>query len=144
MKNIKDLTEEEKQTLTEGYLNSQKAHFRNRCHSILLSSEGYKVSEIAALYKVRTRTVYTWFNRWELNGILGLILRKGRGVKAKLDHLSEEEIEIVKQAVKSDPQSLKMICKNLSDSLGFPVTKYMLKRMLKKNSNTLGDDFGNV
>lgn len=132
MKNISNLTEEEIQTLLEGYQNSQKAHFRNRCHSILLSSEGYKVSEIAAFYKVRTRTIYTWFNRWESNGILGLILQKGRGVKAKLDQLSPEEFEQVTEAIKSDPQSLKNICQSLSETLGFKVTKYMLKRILKK------------
>jgi transposase len=144
MKKIHALTEEEKRTLEQGYLNSPKAHFRNRCHSILLSIEGYKVSEIALLYKVRTRTIYTWFNRWESNGISGLILLKGRGVKAKLDQLSPEEFDQVKEALKLDPQSLKRVCQVLSDALGFKISKYMLKRVLKKNSNTLGDALESV
>jgi transposase len=132
MRKIHELTEEEKRTLEQGYLNSPKAHFRNRCHSILLSTEGYKISEIANLYKLRTRRIYTWLNRWESNGISGLILLKGRGVKAKLDQLSSEEFDQVKEALKLDPQNLKRVCHNLSDALGFTISKYMLKRVLKK------------
>lgn len=144
MRNITLLTPEEKTTLEEGYRNSPKPHFRNRCHSILLSFEGYKVSEIAQLYKVRTRTIYTWFDRWESIGIIGLMLFKGRGIKAKLDQLSSSQIIQVKQTIKEDPQSLKNVCEKLSDLLGFPITKYMLKRLLKKNSIILGDDFESV
>lgn len=132
MRKIPPLELEEKKTLEEGYRNSKKAHFRGRCHAILMSEDGYKVSEIAQLYKVQTRTIYRWFNRWEENGISGLILRKGRGVKGRLDSLSKEELKTVKEAVKLTPQSLKKICENLSESLGFKVTKYMLKRLLKK------------
>jgi len=144
MRKIKDLVKEEKETLEEGYRNHSKAHFRNRCHSILLSNEGYEISIIAALYKVRTRTIYTWFNRWEQGGISGLIMVKGRGIKAKLDNLSKEELEEVKEVIKEDPQSLKIVCKNLSETFGFTVTKHMLKRLLKKNLITLGDDLENA
>lgn len=140
MRKIKSLTPEEKKTLEEGYRNNSKPHFRNRCHSILLSFEGYPVSEIAQLYKVRTRTIYTWFNRWKNQGIMGLMTAKGQGIKAKLDSLTEQQIIQTKQAIKADPQSLKNVCETLSDLLDFTVTKYMLKRLLKKNLNTLGDD----
>ena len=132
MRKINNLTDSQTSTLEAGYKNSPKAHFRNRCQAILLSSEGYKVSQIAALFKVRTRTIYTWFDNWETYGISGLILLSGRGVKAKLDKLSSEQINEVKEAVKKDAQSLKTICENLTNSLGFTVTKHMLKRFLKK------------
>jgi len=139
MRKIEGVTKEEHENLEWGYKNHPKAHFRKKCHSILLSIEGYTVAEIAALYKVRTRTVYTWFNRWELYGILGMQLFKGRGVKAILDSLSKTRIDEVKAAVKSDAQSLKKVCENLSETLGFKVTKHMLKRLLKKNLTTHGD-----
>lgn len=139
MRKIEALQAEEKQTLEQGYKHSKKPHFRNRCHSLLLSEEGYKVSQIAKLYKVRTRTIYTWFNRWESHGIAGLMILPGRGIKAKLDELSPEQIEEVKEVIGSDPSSLKNICQTLSKKLGFKVTKYMLKRLIKKNSITLGD-----
>ena len=139
MRRIKTLTFAEKRTLEEGFLKSSKAHFRRRCHSILLSYEGYKVSEIASLYKVRTRTIYTWFNRWESNGILGLILLPGRGLKAKLDQLSDEQLVVLKKEVKSNAQNLTRVCQRLSDIFGFSISKKMLIRLLKKNSITLGE-----
>ena len=135
MRKIEYLEVEEKITLEEGFRNSIKAHFRRKCHSILLSNEGYTVSEIAKLYNVRTRTIYTWFNSWETSGISGLISRLGRGLKAKLDTLTKEELEEVKLIIKETPQSLKKVCKNLSEVLGFKVTKHMLKRLLKKKLN---------
>ncbi len=140
MRKIETLTEEEKKTLEQGYRNHSKPHFRNRCQSILLSFDGYVVSEIAKLHKVRTRTIYTWFNDWENHGIMGLMTVKGQGIKAKLDSLTKQQIIQVKQTIKEDPQSLKNVCGTLSDLLGFTVTKHMLKRLLKKNSNTLGAD----
>lgn len=144
MRRILNLTGSEKATLESGYKNSKKRHFRNRCHSILLSWEGYSVSEIAKLYKVRIRTIYTWFNRWEEHGITGLMILKGRGVKAKLDELIEQQLEQVKQVIDSDPRSLRNICRNLSELLGYKVTKNMLKRWIKKNSNIHGDVLGSV
>ena len=144
MRRIKSLELEEQVRLEAGFNNSIKAHFRRKCHSILLSNKGYTVSEIAKLYNVRTRTVYTWFNNWEASGISGLILRVGQGKKAKLDSLTEEELEEVKLVIKETPQSIKKMCKNLSELLNFKVTKYMLKRLLKKNLIIVGDALESV
>ena len=143
MRRIECIELEEVVTLEAGFNNSIKAHFRRKCHSILLSNKGYTVSEIAKLYNVRTRTVYTWFNNWA-SGISGLILRVGQGKKAKLDSLTEEELEEVKLVIKETPQSIKKMCKNLSELLDFKVTKYMLKRLLKKNLIIVGDALESV
>ena len=78
------LTEEEQTTLEQGYRNHGKHHFRQRCHSLLLSGRGIQVKEIAALYGVRTRTVYSWMDRWEQMGLSGLQIQPGRGLKAAL------------------------------------------------------------
>lgn len=144
MRKITHLSQEEKQTLEEGYRNNSKAHFRNRCHSILMSYEGYKVKEIARIYKVRIRTIYTWFDNWEAHGISGLIMAKGRGVKAKLDQLCEQQVHTLKEAVGNNPQNLHTVGEDLTEKFGFTVTKNMLKRFLKKNSITLGDALENA
>jgi len=73
MKKVVGLTEWERQTLEEGYRNSVKSHFRIRCQNMLMSDAGYKVKEIAKLHKVRTRTIYTWIDKWESIGIAGFI-----------------------------------------------------------------------
>ena len=97
------------------------------------------VAQIAQIFKVRTRTIYTWFDNFERYGISGLISVGGRGAKSKLDDLNEEQIEKVKKAVNLTPQSLKKVCDQVSEILGFKVSKQMLKRLLKKNLGTLGD-----
>lgn len=135
MKKVVVLTEWEKQTLEEGYRNSTKSHFRIRCQSMLMSDEGYKVKEISKLHKVRTRTIYTWIDKWESRGIVGLMIWKGRGVKGKMDELNSEQIEQVKEVIQADPSSLKIIVEKLSEWLGYRVSKYMLKRMLRKKLN---------
>lgn len=96
MKKIK-LTESEEKTLHEGYRNHSKAHFRLRCHSLLLLHEGKSVKEIAGLAKTRTRTVYSWLDRWETVGIVGLTILSGRGVKSKLCIDDENMVDIIKK-----------------------------------------------
>lgn len=144
MRYVKPLSPAEKTTLQEGCRNSKKHHFRNRCQSILMSAEGYKVSEVAKLFKVRTRTIYTWFDRWESMGIVGLMIAEGRGIKAVLNSLEEPEVSKIKEAIKANPQNLKQVCEQLSKTLGFKITVDMLKRFIKKNSITVGGDFVNA
>lgn len=144
MRHIKPLSPVEKTTLEEGSRNSKKHHFRTRCQSILMSAEGYKVPDIAKLFKVRTRTIYTWFDRWEQMGIAGLMIFSGRGVKAKLNSSDEQQVAEIRAAIKVNPQSLKQVCEALSKTLGFKITPDMLKRFIKKNSTTVGDDFANA
>ena len=144
MRYISPLTDEERAALEEGWRNGKKHHFRNRCHSILLSAESYTVPEIAKFMKTRSRTIYTWFNNWEESGLSGLGIQPGRGVKAKLDRLNTNQVSQVKEEIRSNPQSLLQVCEELSQLLGFMVTKHMLKRFIKKNSVTVGDVCANV
>lgn len=140
MRYIPPLTLEEHRCLSDGHRHSPKAHFRDRCHCILLSAEGYSVPEMARLLKVRTRTIYSWFERFEQHGIIGLMIQPGRGLKAKLQLLDAAQIKQVKTAVEQDPQQLDRVCETLSGTLGFVVSGDMLKRFLKKNSVTAGND----
>jgi transposase len=138
------LNDEEKAALEDGWRNSAKHHFRRRCHSILLSSQGYKVPEIANLMNVRTRTIYSWFDNWEKSGIDGLNIQPGRGIRAKLDTITDTEITQIHKQIKLNPQNLNQVCEQLSKTLGFRITKNMLKRFIKKNSVTVGVGSVNV
>lgn len=99
MRNIK-LTISEQQTLQEGYKNHPKAHFRLRCHALLLSDEGMTVQSIMKITKTRSRTIYTWMDRWEKMGIVGLTILRGRGVKAKLSEKDENVVTLIKKSKK--------------------------------------------
>ncbi|MCP4393506.1 MAG: helix-turn-helix domain-containing protein [Alphaproteobacteria bacterium] len=126
------MSEEEKTTLEDGYKNHSKAHFRNRCKSILMSNSGYKVSEIARFFEVRTRTIYTWFNEWEKNGIDGLTISPGRGVKAALDINNDIHYKIITEALEEDCQDLNHVCDKVKEHLGFSVSKRVVRSFLKK------------
>jgi transposase len=101
MRYIKAIIEAELVTLQEAQKHSDKAHFRQRSLAIELSFRGKSVPYIADLLKTRTDTIYTWMNRWESSGIIGLMIAPGRGVKAKLDNFLteplQESVELIKK-----------------------------------------------
>lgn len=133
MRFIQNLPEDEKLTLSECQKKHKKSHVRNRSHAILLSAEGKSAVVIAELFKVRTRTIYEWLNRWEANGIMGLMLKPGRGSKAKLTNIDALQQKDIVTQVKLNPQKLSEVAETLSSTLPFRITKDMLKRYLKKS-----------
>jgi len=102
MRKVK-LTRSEALTLEEGYKNYRKAHFRLRCHALILSNEGMSVKDIAVITKTRTRTIYTWMNRWNEKGIMGLGILSGRGIKATLCDDDEGLINLLKKSKNTCP-----------------------------------------
>ncbi len=96
MRTIK-LTNIEKETLEHCFKNHEKAHVRNRAHCLLLMDENWTVKQLAKLYHVRTRTIYTWLNRWQTMGIVGLMILPGRGGKPQLDVNDESLVNTVKK-----------------------------------------------
>lgn len=133
MRYIDPLPKDEKITLLECRKKHKKSHVRDRSHAILLSDEGKDVLFIANLFKVRTRTIYEWFNRWKANGIMGLMLKPGRGCKAKLNPADALQKQLVEEAVNENPQQLNKVAETLSNVLSVKITKYMLKTYLKKS-----------
>ena len=135
---IKTLTIEEITSLEYGYENGKKHYFRLKCKCILLSNEGKKITEIAKFANKTVRTIRNWFNDYEKYGIEKLVIDKGRGIKASLDSLTEEEIEVVKEEIRKNYQNIKAVCTILSSKFGFKISKWMLIRFIKKNSIILG------
>ena len=97
----RELTETELLTLQEAQKNSEKPHFRNRSLAILLLNKNKSVSYVSDLLDVRKETVYNWASKWTSEGLSGLMIAKGRGVKAKLDifisPVMEESLGIIKK-----------------------------------------------
>lgn len=91
------LTDPERITLQNGYQNHPKHHFRQRCHALLLSDTGWSCKEIADLFNIRTRTIYTWMDRWESMGLVGLMIQSGRGLKPLLNILDSDLVNQVKK-----------------------------------------------
>lgn len=143
MLQIRPLSESEILSLENIIKSDAKAHFRNRCQCILLSNRCYTVKDLSRLYEVRTRSIYTWIHNYEELGIESLNISVGRGVKAKLDTLSEDNIKLLKEKIALHPQNLKGIIDELSEKFNIDLTVHKLKRYLKKSSNIVIEGFGN-
>ncbi len=98
------LQAEEKKTLEEGLKNHPKHHVRQRFQALILSDEGWQIKSISKLLKVRTRTIYTWMNKWKKIGLVGLMIKPGSGLKPKLSIQDEELVKLVKKRLESMPE----------------------------------------
>jgi transposase len=123
----------ERATLEEIFRNHRKPYMRNRAQCILLKSDGFKVSELAKIYKTRKHTIYNWLNLYKKKGFIGLNIVKGRGLKSRMKDIDSSKIEIIKSEIESNPQSLRQVSSILSEKFGFIISKSMLKRYLKKS-----------
>ena len=133
MVKVDKLTSSELECLEKGYRNDIRHHYRQRCKGILLSNDGFSVSEIALILKKQKDTIYGWIKSYKSSGIDGLENKEGQGVKSKLDDLFPEQEERIKELLGRDAQNMKKICGILSDEFGFRITKWMLSHFIKKN-----------
>ena len=97
------LTAEEHSILSLAYKEGDKHHYRERSYAILLSHEGHSINEIARLLHKQPASVRAWFNRWESEGLKGLEIQKGRGVKPKLRPDDLAVVEVVKKKWRRTP-----------------------------------------
>jgi transposase len=133
MRYVASLLFSEKLTLEEGFKNHPKHHVRQRFHAILLSAEGKSVAYISDLYKIRTRTIYEWFNRWEKLGIVGLFILPGRGVKGVFANITEAQVTIITDEILANPQQAKQVADKVGLRLELKVSEKQLKTFLKKS-----------
>lgn len=129
MKFVSPLTEPEDVTLKEMMRNHGNYRARMRAHSILLSSNGYKMNEIAKIYSVKDLdTISSWFNRWKSMGLVGLFDDERSG---RPPLLADEEKVTAIEMVKNIPNSLKLVLTQLIEKIGKTVSVDTLKRLLK-------------
>jgi transposase len=138
MKSKLQIPELEKVTIEAIFRNHEKPYLRNRAQALLLRFEGFSVATLALMFKTRPHTIYDWIRRYKAQGFMGLKIIPGRGLKAKMNDLDEPQIHLIHAEIKLNPQSLREVSAILSEKFGFDITKYMLKKYLKKNSNTHG------
>lgn len=128
---IEKLTEAEQSALEKGYKMGKSHRFRSRCHSILLSHQGYTCQQLAAMFQVHLVTVYDWLNRWEQGGLNALHDTKGRGRKPILTLDNQEQVAQVQAAVDRSPRNLKKVQAEVEQHVGMRFSKKTLQRFLK-------------
>lgn len=125
------LSEAELVTLQEGHKNGSQFQFRNRCQCLVFSQQGKTVSELAQFFEVSRITIYSWFDRWQKSGLVGLMNRPGRGRKPILSLQNRAHIESVKAVVKKNAQSIKAMTAELETVLDTEMSVDTVKRFLK-------------
>ena len=128
MRYIKGLTKDTLKLLERIYQQSKYYQVRQRAHCIRLSYQGYKISELMAIFKVSRNTIYNWFNNWESSQLVGLYNNPGRGRK-KL--FNSEQAKIIKEWVKETPKNLEKVQEKSQKSWDISASKETIKRTVK-------------
>ena len=122
------LIEEETATLQEGMKNGAAHLFRKRCHCLILSNDGYEVKNVAAVLGVSWITIYSWLDRWEKKGLVGLRDQAGRGRKPIL---TIADFALVKECVEQNAQQLRVARVQLKEELKRDFSDKTLRRYIK-------------
>ena len=99
---------------------SKKHHVRQRAHCILLSYQGFCVSELANIFRKTQRAIYSWLELWETQHFVGLYDKKGRGRKPKLN---DDQCRQVKEWSKKYPKNLRKIVALVREEYGLSVSE---------------------
>jgi transposase len=127
MRSIENLNWLQIKFLQRLHKESKKHHVRQRSHCILLSYQGYEVTELAKIFRKTKRTIYTWLDLWETLHFAGLYDVKGRGRKPKLDN--DQKLQVKKWS-KEHPKNLKKVVALVKENYDVSVSKYTIQRIL--------------
>jgi len=129
MKFVKKLKEIEQKTLEDMRDKHRLATTRKRAHSILLSSDGYRLGKIGEILGVCRQSVSSWWQAWERDGLAGLIEKKRSGRPQTLSPSEEKEaIELVIES----PRKLKTVLVDIMAKTGKKMSLKTLKRICKR------------
>lgn len=130
---VEELAETESITLEQGFKYGKSVDFRQRCQTLLLSNRGYEVKQIVDVLEVCPQTIYSTLKAWEVEGLAGLIRKKGQGRKPTLQVDNVQHVEAVNKAVEKHAQSSSLILEELYAELDIePMSNRSLRRFLKK------------
>lgn len=133
------LSEAQAKELKQGHLYGRTSSFRQHCHYILLSNDGYTIQQIADIYKTYRQGISKWFNRYEQEGIKGLH-NKRRGHKPAILRIDNKlHVERVKSLVDANQQDLKVVLATLEDEDNLEMSIYTLRRFLKRLDTPTND-----
>jgi len=90
---LDSLSTEEETTIREMFQNHPKRRLRERAMIVILSINGLRVNEVAAILKLNVDTVSDWLNAYEAKGFLGLYDQPIPGRPPRLSEQQEQQIE---------------------------------------------------
>ncbi|MCA1626302.1 MAG: helix-turn-helix domain-containing protein [Acidobacteria bacterium] len=137
------LSENDLKSLQNGQRYGKHFLFRDRCQCLILSHQGYSISQLTEMFKTHRVTIYERFNLWESGGIQALHKKPGQGRRPKLSPANPKHIERARALVENERQNLKTVVAQLSAELNIEMHPDTLKRFLK-NLAILSEDSANA
>ncbi len=126
--NTPQLSTSDRKSLEVG-LKSGKSHcFRNRCHVVLLKSDGRSSKDVGNITSMSHVSVNSWVKRFKTEGISGLHNKSGQGRKPLLGVEDKEDILV---SVKAHRQRLQTAKAEWEAGKGRQVSNSTLRRFLK-------------
>lgn len=128
MRFIREIARETMQLLERIYKRSRFPRVRQRAQCILLSTEGYSVSELVKIFRVERITIYNWFDAWEERRFAGLYDRPGKGNTAKLTALQQEQVIVwTKQFPRQIGKIVELIHQHFTKRVSFSTIRRIYK-----------------
>ncbi len=109
------------------YRQSRYHQVRQRAHFLILAGQGIESEELIKIFNVSYKTIYNWINRWELEGMVGLYNKPGRGRKRIFK--PEQEAEI-REWAKQEPRQLKKTLQKIKSEWDIEVSSETVKTIL--------------
>lgn len=128
MKYIESLSHETVKMLERIYRQSEHHQVRQRAHCILMSFQGFTITQLMALFMVSRKTVFNWFQAWERHKLIGLYNEPGRGRKPLF---SPEQKAQIREWVKAEPRHLKKVLGQIQETWDISASLETIKRVLK-------------
>lgn len=110
------------------YRQSRHNQVRQRAHCLILASQGVRIEGLRKIFQVSHKTIYNWFDRWELEGVVGLYNKPGRGRKPTFNSSQEQ---IIRKWSKQSPRQLKKVVQKVKEEWDIEVSTKTIKRILK-------------
>lgn len=131
------LTAEESTTLSELRIASCVHHrVRDRAHMILLNADGWRVPEIADIFKCHEHTVRAALKRWQAEGIYGLWEKGGRGQKPTWE---PSDLDYLESCLEEDGRTYnsRQLAAKLAAERQVTLSPDRIRKLLKKKELSL-------
>lgn len=130
MKYVTPLNDVDTHTLQAMHRYHPSRRTRMRAHSLLLSHQGLSIPHIARMYQVDRRSVSSWIDRWQTQGLAGLYDQPGAGRRPTLHADDQQKVQ---QYLQQYPKDLKQVVHQLEQETGKRVSTKTIKRFIKKS-----------
>lgn len=126
---VSALTCAETMALTQEMDTTASRRVRMRAHTILLSSQGLSINQIAQIYQVHRNSVSSWIDKWLTHGLDGLYDRPRSGSPPKL---TPKEQDLAQDLIRAHPNAPRKVLGLLCEKTGKTISRSSLRRLAKK------------